>query len=50
MSKVAVYNMEGAKIGDMEVSDSIFAVEVNKNKDPLSADFCFAHRFHLLSL
>ena len=30
MSKVAVYNMEGAKIGDMEVSDSIFAAEVNK--------------------
>ena len=30
MSKVAVYNMEGAKIGNMEVSDSIFAAEVNK--------------------
>ena len=30
MSKVAVYNMEGAKVGDMEVSDSIFAAEVNK--------------------
>ena len=30
MSTVAVYNMEGAKIGSMEVSDSIFAAEVNK--------------------
>lgn len=30
MSTVAVYNMEGAKVGTMEVSDSIFAAEVNK--------------------
>lgn len=30
MSKVAVYNMEGAKVGDMEVSDAVFAAEVNK--------------------
>lgn len=30
MSTVAVYNMEGAKVGSMEVSDSIFAAEVNK--------------------
>ena len=30
MAKVALYNMEGAKIGDTEVSDAIFAAEVNK--------------------
>ena len=30
MPKVAVYNMEGAKIGSMEVSDAIFGAEVNK--------------------
>ena len=30
MPTVAVYNMEGAKVGSMEVSDSIFAAEVNK--------------------
>ena len=30
MSKVAVYNMEGAKVGSMEVNDAIFAAEVNK--------------------
>ena len=30
MSIVAVYNMEGAKVGTMEVNDSIFAAEVNK--------------------
>ena len=30
MSTVAVYNMEGAKVGSMEVNDSIFAAEVNK--------------------
>ena len=30
MPTVAVYNMEGAKNGSMEVSDSIFAAEVNK--------------------
>ena len=29
MAKVALYNMEGAKTGDMEVSDAIFAAEVN---------------------
>lgn len=31
MAKVAVYNMEGVKTGSMEVSDSIFAAEVNKS-------------------
>jgi len=30
MPTVAVYNMEGAKVGSMEVSDAIFAAEVNK--------------------
>ena len=30
MPTVAVYNMEGAKVGSMEVSDSNFAAEVNK--------------------
>ncbi len=30
MAKVALYNMEGAKTGDMEVSDAIFAAEVNE--------------------
>ena len=31
MATVAVYNMEGKKTGSMEVSDSIFAAEVNKS-------------------
>ena len=31
MAKVALYNMEGTKTGDMEVSDAIFAAEVNKS-------------------
>ena len=30
MATVAVYNMEGAKTGTMEVSDAVFAAEVNK--------------------
>ena len=30
MPTVAVYNMEGAKVGSMEISDSIFAAEINK--------------------
>ena len=30
MAKVALYNMEGAKTGDMEISDAIFAAEINK--------------------
>ena len=31
MATVAVYNMDGVKTGSMEVSDSIFAAEVNKS-------------------
>lgn len=31
MAKVALYNMEGTKTGNMEVSDAIFAAEVNKS-------------------
>lgn len=31
MATVALYNMEGAKTGSMEVSDAIFAAEVNKS-------------------
>jgi len=30
MPKLALYNMEGNKIGDIEVSDKVFAQEVNK--------------------
>lgn len=30
MAKVALYNIEGAKTGDMEVSDAIFCADVNK--------------------
>ena len=30
MPTVALYNMEGAKVGTMEVSESVFAAEVNK--------------------
>ncbi len=30
MPTVAVYNMEGAKVGTMEVNESVFAAEVNK--------------------
>ena len=29
MATVALYNMEGTKTGSMEVSDAIFAAEVN---------------------
>lgn len=31
MATVALYNMEGAKTGSMEISDNIFTAEVNKN-------------------
>lgn len=30
MATVAVYNMEGTKTGSMEVSDAVFAAEINK--------------------
>ncbi len=31
MPKVALYNMEGSQVGDIELKDSIFAVEVNED-------------------
>ncbi|MEE1227618.1 MAG: 50S ribosomal protein L4 [Lachnospiraceae bacterium] len=31
MASVSVYNMEGAQVGTVELSDSIFAVEVNEH-------------------
>ena len=31
MSKVSVYNMEGAVVGDVELKDEIFGVEINEN-------------------
>ncbi len=31
MPKVALYNMEGSQVGDIELNDSIFAVKVNQN-------------------
>ena len=31
MAKVAVYNMEGAQVGEMELNDAVFGVEVNEH-------------------
>lgn len=31
MSKVSVYNMEGQQVGDMELNDAVFGVEVNEH-------------------
>ncbi len=31
MAKVSVYNMEGSQVGDMELSDAVFVVEVNEH-------------------
>ncbi len=31
MSKVSVYNMEGTQVGDMELNDAVFGVEVNEH-------------------
>lgn len=31
MSKVSVYNMEGSQVGDMELNDAVFGVEVNEH-------------------
>ena len=31
MANVSVYNMEGAKVGDMELNDAVFAVPVNEH-------------------
>ena len=30
MPKVAVYNMEGVQIGDIELNDAIFGVKINE--------------------
>jgi large subunit ribosomal protein L4 len=31
MAKVSVYNMEGAQVGELELNDSVFGVEVNEH-------------------
>jgi len=31
MSKVSVYNMEGSQVGDLELNDAVFGVEVNEH-------------------
>ena len=31
MSNVSVYNMEGAKVGEVEISDAVFGVEINEH-------------------
>ena len=31
MSKVSVYNMQGAQVGEMELNDAVFGVEVNEH-------------------
>jgi large subunit ribosomal protein L4 len=31
MAKVAVYNMEGSQVGEVELNDAVFGVEVNEN-------------------
>ena len=31
MSKVTVYNMEGSQVGEMELNDAVFGVEVNEH-------------------
>ena len=31
MAKVSVYNMEGAQVGEIELNDSVFGVEVNEH-------------------
>lgn len=31
MAKVSVYNMEGTQVGDIELSDAVFGVEVNEH-------------------
>ena len=30
MPKVAVYNIEGASVGEIELADNIFGIEINK--------------------
>ena len=31
MAKVSVYNIEGKEVGDIELNDAIFGVEVNEH-------------------
>ena len=31
MAKVSVYNIEGKVVGDIELNDAVFGVEVNKS-------------------
>ena len=31
MSKVSVYNMEGQQVGELELNDAVFGVEINEH-------------------
>jgi len=31
MAKVSVYNIEGKEVGDMELNDAIFGIEINEH-------------------
>ena len=31
MAKVSVYNMEGKEVGNMDLNDAVFGVEVNEH-------------------
>ena len=31
MSKVSVYNMKGSEVGEIELNDAVFGVEVNEH-------------------
>ena len=31
MASVSVYNMEGKEVGNMDLSDEVFGVEINEN-------------------
>jgi len=31
MAKVSVYNMEGSQVGEMELNDAVFGVEINEH-------------------
>ena len=32
MAKLSVYNIEGNQVGEIELNDAVFGVEVNENK------------------
>ena len=44
MAKVSVYNMEGSQVGELELNDSVFGVEINEHLVHMAAVLQMANK------